>query len=173
MGRYTPRLNLNRGEKDEVLEVVDTDEHAEKELDDGKVVKIHKIGKKVEHKCGQDQLEPSPVIRSRHRATDDTEVVLQQRTTKDVPHRVLANQSETEENKSALDSQVLNYDEYAVDAVHDHSYASEEAREYDEQYDAQSLGTRSDNEQFDEDGDEPETSALSEEQLEEKRNNGK
>ena len=82
-------------------------------------------------------------------------------------------ESETEENESALDSQILNYDEYAVDAVHDNSYASEEAREYDEQYDAQSLGTRSDTEQFDEDGDEPETSALSEEQLEEQRDNGK
>ena len=68
--------NLNRGEKDEVLEDVDTDKHAEEELDDGKVVKTHKIGKKVEHKCGQDQLEPSPMVRSRHRAADDTEVVL-------------------------------------------------------------------------------------------------
>ena len=70
------------------------------------------------------------------------------------------------ENESALDSQVLNYNEYVVDAVHETSYASEEAQEYDEQNDAQSLGTRSDTEQFDEDGDEPETYALSEDQLE-------
>ena len=123
--------------------------------------------------CGENQLEPSPVIKSRHRAVDDTEVVLQQRTTKAVSHRVLSNQSEPEEDESALDSQILNYDEYAMGTVHDNSYASEEAQEYEDQYDAQSLGIRSDNDQFDEDGDEPETSALSEDQLEEKRNNGK
>ena len=113
--------NLNRGEKDEVLEIVDTDEQAEKEIDDGEVVKTHKVGKKVEHKCGHDQLEPSPVIRSRHRAVDDTEVGLQQRTTEDVTHKVLKSQSETEETESVLDSQVLSYDEYTEDAVQDES----------------------------------------------------
>ena len=72
-----------------------------------------------------------------------------------------------------MDSQFLNYDEYAMGTVNDNSDASEEAQEYEDQYDAQSLGIQSDNDQFDEDGDEPETSALSEDQLEEKRNNGK
>ena len=148
-----------------MLEIVDADEQPEKEIDDGK------LGKKVEHKRGHDQLEPSPVIRIRRRAIDDTEVGLQQQTTEEVTHRVLANQSETEETESVLDSQVLNYDEYAVDAVHEASYVSEEAQEY-EQYDAQSLGARSDTEQFDEDGYEPETSELTEDQLEVQRDNG-
>ena len=147
-----------------MLEIVDADDQPEKEIDDGK------LGKKVEHKRGHDQLEPSPVIRSRHSPIDDTEVGLQQLTTEEVTHKVLENQSETDESESVLDSQVLNYDEYSVDAVQDASYVAGEAQEY-EQYDAQSLGAGSDAEQFDEDGYEPETSELTEDQLEVQRDN--
>ena len=76
-----------------MFEDIDIDEHADEEPNDGKVVKTLKVGKKVEHKCVQNQLEPSPVIKSKHRAVDDTEVVLQQRTTKAVSHRALSNQN--------------------------------------------------------------------------------
>ena len=110
------------------------------------------------------------MIRSRRRAIDDTEVGLQQRTTEEITHRVLANQSETEETESVLDSQVLNYDECTADAVQDESYESEEEKVY-EQYDAQSLGAGSDAEQFDEDGYVPEIPVLTEDQLEIQRDN--
>ena len=130
--------NFNREVEDEVLEIDDTDDKPEKEVEDGKV------GKKVEHKRVDDQLEPSPVIRSRRSAIKDTEVGLQQQmSTEDVAHKVLKSQSETEETESVLDSQVLNYDEYTADAVQDESYESEEEKVY-EQYDAQSLGAGSD-----------------------------
>jgi hypothetical protein len=151
--------------EDEVLEIDDTDDKPEKEVEDGKV------GKKVEHKRVDDQLEPSPVIRSRRSAIEDTEVGLQQLSTEDVAHKVLTNHSETEETESVLDSQVLNYDEYIADAVQDDSYVTEEEQVY-EQYDAQSLGAGSDAEQFDEDGYVPKTPVLTEDQLEMQRDSG-
>ena len=75
------------------------------------------------------------------------------------------NQNETEQNEFVTDSQVLNYNEYAEDTEQDGSYVSEEETGYD-QFDAQSLGDRSDAEHYDEDGYVPNIPELTEEQLE-------
>ena len=73
--------------------------------------------------------------------------------------------------KFVTDSQVLNYSEYTEDTEQDGSYVSEEETGYD-QFDAQSLGDRSDAEHYDEDGYVPNIPVLTEEQLEAQRDNG-
>ena len=94
-------------------------------------------------------------------------MILQPRITEAISPGVLSNSNELEEYELFLDSQFLNYDEDALSRGDAHSDASEEVHEYKDQFDAQSLGLNSENDQFDEDEE-----ALSEDQLDAKRYKG-
>ena len=83
----------------------------------------------------------------------------------------MSNSNELEGDELFLDSQFLNYDEDELGKGDANSDASEEAHEYKDQYDAQSLGLHSENDQFDEEEDEDDAE-LSEDQLDAKRNKG-
>jgi hypothetical protein len=137
--------------------------------------KVSKTGNYVLHRSGESQLEPSPVLKSKRGAVKDAEFELRKKlSTEDVAHNMMS-QDETEQNGFVADSQVLDYNEYAVDNEQDDSYVSEGGAGYN-QFDAQSLGDGSDAELCDDEGYVPTVTVLSEEQLEEQleeqRDNG-
>ena len=95
-------------------------------------------------------------------------VILQPRPTEANSPGVLSNSNELEKDELFLDSQYLNYNEDTVSREEGNSDATEEDNQYEEEFDAQSLGINSEADQYDEDEE-----ALSEDQIDAKRNTGK
>ena len=155
-------------QNDEGFTNSEIDDDIEKDLNDDTVVENLKKSKKVKNERVLYQQEPSPVIRSKHKVTVESELILQTRLTEANSPGVLSNSNELEEDELFLDSQYLTYNEDTASREEGNSDATEEDNEYEDEFDAQSLGLNSEADQYDEDDE-----ALSEDQIDAKRNTGK
>ena len=160
--------NKSMRQNDEGFTNSEIDDDIEKDLNDDTLVENLKRSKKVKNERVLYQLEPSQVIRSKHRVAVETELILQPGPTEANSPGVLSNSNELEEDELFLDSQYLTYNEDTVCREEGNSDATEEDNEYEEEFDAQSLGINSEADQYDEDDE-----ALSEDQIDAKRNTGK